>query len=187
MINETLPASIANIKNEVRYVSCTETAKMVRQALREAFPEVKFSVRSSSYAGGASVRVAWNEGPLEDQVKSIVDVFSGSEFDGMTDCKNSNRHLINGNPVRFEADYIFCNRDVSYEKVKQAAAIFAKMPEKEWLNFMLRFDCKKAQEILYREKDAEGVAYLFLRNIDQPKFNGRASKTAKSVTKLGVL
>ena len=45
------------------YVSTTDTAKLVRAALKKAFastyPGVKFSVRSDRYADGASVRVTW--------------------------------------------------------------------------------------------------------------------------------
>ena len=40
-----------------RYLTCAETAKLVRKALKEAFPDVKFSVRSNVYSGGASLSV----------------------------------------------------------------------------------------------------------------------------------
>ena len=40
-----------------QYYSVKDTAKLVRQALKEAFPGVKFGVRCSSYAGGASIGV----------------------------------------------------------------------------------------------------------------------------------
>jgi hypothetical protein len=40
-----------------QYVSAAQTAKLVRVALKQAFPATKFSVRTSTYAGGASVRV----------------------------------------------------------------------------------------------------------------------------------
>lgn len=41
------------------YISCADTAKLIRQAIKEAFPGVKFSVRSSVYSGGASITVEW--------------------------------------------------------------------------------------------------------------------------------
>jgi hypothetical protein len=34
-----------NEMTEKTYFTCAETAKMIRQALKEAFPDVKFSVR----------------------------------------------------------------------------------------------------------------------------------------------
>lgn len=45
-----------------KYLSCAETAKLVRQSLKEAFPKVKFSVKSSTYSGGASIRAYWLDG-----------------------------------------------------------------------------------------------------------------------------
>ena len=61
-----------------KYLTCAETAKLIRQALKEAFPGVKFSVRSSTYGGGASITVGWTDGPTSDQVDGILNVFEGS-------------------------------------------------------------------------------------------------------------
>ena len=49
---------------ETKYLSCAETAKLVRTALKKNFPGVKFSVRSSVYSGGASIDVSWMLGLL---------------------------------------------------------------------------------------------------------------------------
>lgn len=38
-----------------KYISVTETAKLIRQTLKENFKCIKFSVRSRNYAGGASI------------------------------------------------------------------------------------------------------------------------------------
>ncbi|WP_338423309.1 LPD29 domain-containing protein, partial [Xylella fastidiosa] len=46
-----------------KYLTCAETAKLVRKALKESFPDIKFSVKSSNYSGGASIRVSWIDGP----------------------------------------------------------------------------------------------------------------------------
>lgn len=70
-----------------RYLSCAETAKLVRGALKKAFPSIKFSVRSSVYSGGASIRVGWMDGPVESEVKSVVSPYGGAGFDGMIDMK----------------------------------------------------------------------------------------------------
>lgn len=96
-----------------KYLTCAETAKLIRQALKEAFPGVKFSVRSSTYSGGASITVGWTDGPTSDQVDGIVKVFEGSYFDGMTDYKGLNYSAINGQEVRFGADFVFTNRKFS--------------------------------------------------------------------------
>lgn len=93
-----------------RYITVVETAKMIRAALKEAFPGVKFSVKSSSYSGGASINVSYTDGPSADQVKAITGNFEGSYFDGMTDYKGLNYSSVNGEEVRFGADFIFVNR-----------------------------------------------------------------------------
>lgn len=103
-----------------KYLSCAETAKMVRKALAEAFPGVKFSVRSSVYAGGASIRVNWIDGPNTKQVEGIAETFSGSYFDGMIDYKGAIRNMIGGEVVRFGADFIFCNREHSDAAIERA-------------------------------------------------------------------
>lgn len=72
-----------------RYISCADTAKLVRQALKKAFPGVKFSVRSSTYSMGASISVGWTDGPTGQMVDSVVSPFKGADFDGMIDLKTS--------------------------------------------------------------------------------------------------
>ena len=74
---------------EATYLSCSDTAKLVRKALKREFPGVKFSVRSSVYSGGASINVKWIDGPLQAQVKSVVSAYAGGDFDGMIDLKYS--------------------------------------------------------------------------------------------------
>lgn len=95
------------------YLSCAETAKLIRAALKESFPGVKFSVRSSVYAGGASININYVDGPTYEQVKAVAGMFEGSYFDGMTDYKGSNYGALDGNEVRFGADFVFVNRSFS--------------------------------------------------------------------------
>jgi hypothetical protein len=96
--------------SNVQYLSCAETAKLVRAALKESFPGVKFSVKSSVYAGGASINVSYTDGPSASQVEGIAKAFQGAYFDGMTDYKGSNYNSLDGQQVRFGADFIFVNR-----------------------------------------------------------------------------
>lgn len=97
-----------------RYINVVETAKMVRAALRESFPGVKFSVKSRSYSMGASININYVDGPTNAQVKAVIGVFEGSYFDGMTDYKGSNYSSLDGEEVRFGADFIFVNRKFSF-------------------------------------------------------------------------
>jgi hypothetical protein len=93
-----------------KYLTCAETAKLVRAALKESFPGIKFSVKSSVYSGGASINIRYENGPTYDQVKAVVGMFEGAYFDGMTDYKGSNYGSLDGEECRFGADYIFVNR-----------------------------------------------------------------------------
>lgn len=102
------------------YISCADTAALIRKSLKESFPGIKFSVRSSTYSGGASINVRWTDGPNTAQVEAVAGVFSGSYFDGQTDYKGSTYALVDGKQVRFGADFIFCNRSSSDAAVQRA-------------------------------------------------------------------
>lgn len=102
------------------YISCADTAKLVRQALKEAFPGHKFSVRSSSYSGGASIDIQWTDGPTDKQVESISNAFEGSYFDGMIDYKGSVYAKLDGKPVHFGANFIHTRREFSDALVQRA-------------------------------------------------------------------
>lgn len=95
------------------YIKPADTAKLVRAALKESFPSVKFSVRTSTYSGGASIRINWTDGPTQKQVDSIISAFKGAYFDGMIDYKGSNFAILDGRRVRFGADFIHTSRDFS--------------------------------------------------------------------------
>ena len=68
-----------------RYLSVAETAKLIRPQLKAHFPGIKFSVRSSSYAGGASIDISWTDGPTTKEVDSVVGAYESKSFDGSID------------------------------------------------------------------------------------------------------
>lgn len=126
---------------ETKYQSCAETAKILRQALKEAFPGVKFSVRSHTYSMGASIRVRWANGPTRKQVQEITNVFEGATFDGMTDYKGGKVHEMDGQPVHFGADFIFEERETTAEYEAKCAKVWESLDGKaqcELLNGVLR-------------------------------------------------
>lgn len=69
-------------KEKSKFVSAVDTAKLVREALKAAYPGFKFSVTSKHHD---SIRVSWLDGPLESEVKALVGHFHGASFDGMQD------------------------------------------------------------------------------------------------------
>lgn len=105
------------------YLTCADTAKMlVRPALKAAFPGVKFSVRSETYSGGASISISWTDGPTEQAVQDITDQFRSVDFDGMTDSATYRAPLLIAfkgeelpRQVRSGAHYINGSRDLSAE------------------------------------------------------------------------
>lgn len=72
-----------------RYLSCAETAKLIRVQLKTKFPGIKFGVKSHVYSGGASIRIDWIDGPTQEMVDAVAKPFAGSGFDGMIDMKYS--------------------------------------------------------------------------------------------------
>lgn len=105
--------------SDKRYISATDTAKMLRRALKSEFPGVKFSVRTSKYAGGASIDIRWTDGPTEAQVKRIADLYQGATFDGMRDLKEYRSTVLVSDDgpeeVHFGADFVFEKRTHSPE------------------------------------------------------------------------
>jgi len=100
------------------YLSCAETAKLLRQALKATFPGCKFSVRSDTYSGGASIDVHWTDGPTDGDVDAICQLYRGATFDGMQDLKEYHSTLLAGpdgdvRHVHFGADFVFTNRTLS--------------------------------------------------------------------------
>lgn len=133
-----------------QYLSVVETAKLVRKRLALKFPGIKFSVRSESYSGGASIHIRWTDGPATRLVEPVVRQFRGSDFDGMIDLKvyaqswllpdgtaelayqpgptGSLSEVVTDAPhpnailVHFGADHVFCNRHQTNWEQQEAEA-----------------------------------------------------------------
>lgn len=90
----------------LKLITCTETASILRTCLKEAFPDIKFGVKSNTYANGASIYIRWDKGPAKDQVEDVVGKFRAAYFDSSIDYKGSVYHLMDGLPVCFGADFI---------------------------------------------------------------------------------
>lgn len=74
------------------WYTCAETAQIVRSILKATFPGQKFSVRSKTYSGGASIDVRWTDGPTRDQVEDAIGFLAGGGFDGSIDMAYSHDH-----------------------------------------------------------------------------------------------
>ncbi|MGW9550621.1 LPD29 domain-containing protein [Citricoccus zhacaiensis] len=105
-------------KSTVRLDS-KDVAKFVRKALREAFPGVKFSVRTGSLA---HMDVSWTDGPTAEKVKAVADAFKGvkSTMDPYTDYVTDEDIEDNATGSANWVSSIFYSRTVS----EQARAAF---------------------------------------------------------------
>jgi hypothetical protein len=110
---------------QTRY-STTDTAKLIRKALKDAFPGQKFSVRSNSYAGGSSIDVRWTDGPTAARVDEVVGGYQGADFNGMIDLKEyrDSTLLVDEDgtfeEVSYGVDFVQTHREYS-EPVEAAA------------------------------------------------------------------
>lgn len=159
------------------YLSCAETAKVVRRALKEKFPEVKFSVRSDTYSGGASIRVRWTNGPTSKQVEAVTDIYKGAGFDGMIDLKYYRYHwlLPDGTIVLAHDQGSAASGGVDPEVIIEKPHPEAKriqfgadfiFPERKWSN------CEALREKIGREICADyGLPYTGL-DFYSDKING---------------
>lgn len=75
----------------MKYISTKDVASMIRKNLKEAFPDVKFSVRKDNYH---CIRIAYEQGPDVADVSNIVNVYKGGGFDGMIDLEYSYYHYL---------------------------------------------------------------------------------------------
>jgi hypothetical protein len=147
---------------ETRYIDAAEVAKLLRAALKEAFPAVTFAVRTSKYAGGASIDVHYIDGPPIDAAERVAERYAGSYFDGMIDYKGSRYHLLDGLSVHFGANFIFVTRDLSAAALRagiaaaEAAGAFTDGPleVEEFTNWR----GKPAARLKYRPSCADQIA-----------------------------
>lgn len=103
------------------YVSATDTAKLIKRALKVQFPETKFSVRTIKYAGGATVDVEWVHGPTTPAVDAIVKDFEGTAPDATGDFSDPITHTQGGQQIRYGTRHIHTRRMITratYESIQ---------------------------------------------------------------------
>lgn len=104
--------------------TCAETAGVVRRALAAAFPGTRFKVRTNRYAGGASIRVTWTDGPAEAAVNPLLARFrSGDDLAAGHAPERPAHRDGSGAGVRYGADRITLHRLLSDAYHAQLAAL----------------------------------------------------------------
>src|SRR5690349_961984 len=98
------------MKNTVKQPSeAALCAKAIRAELKNTFPQIKFAVKSSNFAGGNSVDIDWIDGPTIEQVEVITSKYQYGKFDSMTDYYEDS----NSRSDIPQAKYIMENRSIS--------------------------------------------------------------------------
>lgn len=106
-----------------------QAASAIRAELKIVFPDIKFSVRSESFAGGNSVEVSYQDGPPVKEVEKFVDKYQYGHFNGMEDLYE---HTNDRNDIP-QVKYTRVQREVSEanrEMVK--AELMKSYGMKEW-------------------------------------------------------
>lgn len=96
-----------------------ETADLIRQALRQAFPAVKFSVRTDYASCYSATNVRWTDGPTRAEVERVTGRFSSRRFDGMTDSTTYHEHVVDGQRVSYSG-WVNCTRVISPALLQKA-------------------------------------------------------------------
>jgi len=104
------------------YVSATDTAKLLRAALKENFPSTKFSVRTTKYAGGASLDVNWSDGPTTPKVDAVVKDFEGTEPDASGDFCDPIVQEKDGQRIQYGARHILTMRMITRARYDEIQA-----------------------------------------------------------------
>ncbi|TDN39820.1 hypothetical protein E4631_23420 [Hymenobacter sp. UV11] len=68
-----------------RSYTLTGTAQLIREALKIAFPGVKFSVTSDSFANGNAVDIRYTDGPSRKQVEQVYAPFISGHYNSSED------------------------------------------------------------------------------------------------------
>jgi len=149
------------VSKNVEYIDATDVAKLVRKRLKAHFPNQRFSVRTSKYSGGSSVRVRWVNGVAETKVQKVVGNFHGATVDGMRDLKEYHDDFLideqgNIKRVHFGNDFIFLEREYTEDILEKHGkkicerlgieykGLYETRVNNEWLNYAVLKDLKSA-------------------------------------------
>lgn len=129
-----------------KWLSCADTAKLVRAVLKAKFPGTKFSVRSSNYAGGASISISYTDGPISREVEAACDHLRASDFNAMEDLKESRGGTLfadeggNFEQIHYGADYISAHREFSDDVEAAAKARIVELAGATGFDYNGRYD-----------------------------------------------
>ncbi len=115
MIWANLTAGNREGEREMR-TKAAKAAAEIRKILKKEMPGIKFSVRSQNYAGGNSIDVSYDNGPVSESVEQLIGQYQYGHFDGMDDCY----YYSNRNDRIPQVKFLFVRRDISEDVYQKA-------------------------------------------------------------------
>jgi len=100
-----------------------QAAKAIRKELKEAFPGIKFKVKSDNFSMGNSVDINWVDGPMEKEVAKITAKYQYGHFNGMEDIYEYSNKNTDIPQVKFVSN----NRELSFDYKKTCADMLNEM------------------------------------------------------------
>ena len=108
---EQMRREYAHLPNKGKHQRVSKVAANLRVELKRTFPGVKFSVRSSEFAGGDDINVCWEDGPTTSEVEEVTGKYESYSTDISGDYRD---YTPNAFTETFGGTkYLFCRRNMS--------------------------------------------------------------------------
>ncbi len=121
-------------------------AKAIKQELKQKFPHIKFSVTSSTYSMGNSVRIKYKNAVPASEIEKVTDKYQYGHFDGMIDYYE----LSNVREDIPQAKFVFVERTITDDILLKAKERIVKEydiknpdDEKEWYKLFREWSGQK--------------------------------------------
>lgn len=127
--NDTTTTTTRTVSRlEPRELSPIETAQRLRSELRERYPASHFSVRCRTGYCCSSVRVTYNDGPSQDDVRMLANAYLGYSYESLGlgddgDYRPLPGRWVGGEFIRYGLTSISIDRDTSAQCAETPAYI----------------------------------------------------------------
>ena len=127
-ISQVREDSYSNTKEKYIYMNAKSAASVIKQFVKQYFPDIKVWATSDVYSGGSSVRVnvSNKDGSsvhqnIFEQISEWEYVLKGGSFNGMIDMyemREDSPTTDNGTPLKYFPSYIFIENKPKWDSVE---------------------------------------------------------------------
>jgi hypothetical protein len=118
-----------------RKISADDVVQMIERDLRRAFPATQFAVKLAYFGVSVCPHVKWWDGPTEDQVLELIDIYQGSFWNSLHKRRQitgrwmlANGRIVEASgempewaiAVELDVDYVTCERLASTRLARRA-------------------------------------------------------------------